>query len=72
MEIKLLRMGLRHDVDYGSRAEVRAKKKAYGALFKKLTGRSTLGKCREEDLIATQLRIYNGAISFLNTIRSQI
>lgn len=72
MEIKLLRTGLRHDVDHGSKAEVRAKKKAYGALFKRVTGKSTLGECREEDLIAAQLRLFGDVISFLKTIGSQI
>ena len=53
-DVNLLRTDIRHDVDHGPGAKVRAKRKKIGATFAKYAGRGTPDTVASEALVVAQ------------------
>lgn len=68
MDVKFLRTSLRHDVDHGDSNEVRKKHIRNADVFKKYSGKVTLGECSPEEILVTQLRIMEEVLLFLKTL----
>jgi hypothetical protein len=68
MDVKFLRTSLRHDVDHGDSNEAKKKHIRNADVFKKYSGKVTLGECSPEGILVTQLRIMEEALSFLRTL----
>lgn len=68
MDVKFLRTAVRHDVDHGSPNDVAKKEKRAAAVFKHYSGKTSIGECGPEELLATQFRILKGARSFLESL----
>lgn len=68
MDVKVLRTGLRHDVDHGKPADMVKKKKQHATTFQKYSGKKTLGECGPEEFLATQLRLYAEMRDFLEAL----
>lgn len=68
MDVKFLRTSLRHDVDHGDSNEVKKKHIRNADVFKKYSGKVTLGECSPEEIFVTQLRILEEALSFLKKL----
>lgn len=69
-DVKFLRANTRHDLDHGSRGDSVANRKKKAAVFKKYSGKNSIGECGEEELITAQTRILEAAEKFL--IRSNL
>jgi hypothetical protein len=71
MDIKFLRTGLRHDLDHGSLVEIRKKRIRKVDIFRKYSGKESVGECAPEDFVGIQLRLLSGARSFLLDLSSE-
>jgi hypothetical protein len=63
-----LRTSLRHDVDHGEPSEVKKKLVRNADVFKKYSGKVSLGECSPEEILLTQLRIVEKALTFLKAL----
>jgi hypothetical protein len=68
MDVKFLRTSFRHDVDHGDPSEVKKKLIRNADVFKKYSGKVTLGECSPEEILLTQLRIMEEAVVFLKAL----
>ena len=68
IDIKFLRTSLRHDVDHGEPSEVKKKLVRNADVFKKYSGKVSLGECSPEEILLTQLRIVEKALTFLKAL----
>jgi len=68
MDVKFLRTLIRHDLDHGKDAESAKKRKRAGQVFRKYTGKSALGECGPDDLLAAQLRLLTSLKTMLEAL----
>ena len=68
MDIKFLRTALRHDVDHGTKADIRKKKLRAAATFEKYSGKKTPEECGSEEFLGAQVRLLNGLLQFLGRL----
>ncbi|MGD9631162.1 MAG: hypothetical protein AB7V18_18150 [Pyrinomonadaceae bacterium] len=67
-DIKFLRANTRHDLDHGSKRDSIANRKKKAAIFKKYSGKNSIGECGEDELLIAQSRILEAAESFLRRL----
>jgi hypothetical protein len=65
MDVKVLRTGIRHDVDHGEAAEVAKKRVRKGNVFAKFSGKKSPQECGPKDFLATQMRLLSDLLGFL-------
>ncbi len=68
MDVKFLRTSLRHDVDHGEPTEVKKKLIRNADVFKKYSGKVSLGECSPEEILLTQLKIMEKTLLFLKAL----
>jgi len=68
MNVKSLRTSIRHDVDHGDPAEVKKKFTRNAEVFKKYSGKLSLGECSPEEILSTQLRVLEEMVVFLKSL----
>ena len=69
MEIKFLRSDIRHDLDHGKQGDISKKIKRNSKIFKNYSGKSSPEECGPHEFAATQLRILQELVSFLEGLK---
>lgn len=67
-DIKFLRANTRHDLDHGTKGESASNRKKKAAVFKKYSGKDSIGLCGEEELLTAQSRILEASEKFLRAL----
>ena len=70
-DIKFLRANTRHDLDHGKPSEVAKNRKKKAAVFKKYSGKASIGECGEEELLTAQSKVLESTEEFLNELLTQ-
>lgn len=69
MDVKFLRVELRHDLDHGPPGDAAKKRLRNADVFKKYSGKKTPGECSQDEIFAAQLRIMDAMEAFLDELR---
>ncbi len=68
LDIKFLRTSIRHDVDHGDPSEVKKKLTRNAGVFKKYSGKVSIGECSPEEILSTQLKVMEETVVFLKSL----
>jgi len=69
MDVKFLRVDVRHDLDHGSEKGVAKKVTRDAAVFQKYSGKKTPEECGPDEFMTIQLRILQVLVQFLTSLK---